>query len=59
MERITLRLPTSQIEEIEALVEGGEYINRSAAIRAGVLAILKEHRRIDGRRPKEVPADAD
>lgn len=42
MERVTLRLPKRQLEQVEQLVEDGEYANKSAAIRAGVAAVLDE-----------------
>lgn len=44
MERVTLRIPKTQIEEVEQLVEEGEYHNRSAAIRDGVRKLLKDAR---------------
>lgn len=40
MERITFRVPKSQLEAIEALVESGVYPNRSEAIRHGVRDLL-------------------
>lgn len=36
MERVSLRMPTAQLEELDQLVEAGEYPNRSEAIRAAV-----------------------
>lgn len=35
-ERVTVRVPTAQLEDIEALVEAGRYPNRSEAIRAAI-----------------------
>lgn len=58
MERITLRIPKQQMEEIRDLVDRGEYANQSEAIRTAVRDELHYHRRIDGRR-KEVSARAD
>jgi len=43
MERVTLRIPKQQIEEVEQMVETGEYPNRSEAIRAAVRNMLNEH----------------
>jgi Arc/MetJ-type ribon-helix-helix transcriptional regulator len=42
MERVTLRIPKQQIEEVERMVETGEYPNRSEAIRAAVREMLAE-----------------
>jgi Arc/MetJ-type ribon-helix-helix transcriptional regulator len=42
MERVTLRIPKQQIEEVEQMVETGEYPNRSEAIRAAVRDMLAE-----------------
>jgi Arc/MetJ-type ribon-helix-helix transcriptional regulator len=42
MERVTLRIPKQQIEEVERMVETGEYPNRSEAIRAAVRDMLAE-----------------
>jgi len=43
MERVTLRIPKQQIEEVEQMVETGEYPNRSEAIRSAVREMLAEH----------------
>ncbi|EFW90563.1 transcription regulator [Haladaptatus paucihalophilus DX253] len=43
MERVTLRIPKQQIEEVEQMVETGEFPNRSEAIRAAVRDMLNEH----------------
>jgi len=43
MERVTLRIPKQQIEEVERMVETGEYPNRSEAIRAAVREKLNGH----------------
>jgi Arc/MetJ-type ribon-helix-helix transcriptional regulator len=43
MERVTLRIPKQQIEEVERMVETGEFPNRSEAIRAAVRDMLNEH----------------
>jgi len=45
MERVTLRIPKQQIEEVEQMVETGEYPNRSEAIRSAVRDMLNEHDR--------------
>ncbi|PSQ49859.1 ribbon-helix-helix protein, CopG family [Halobacteriales archaeon SW_6_65_15] len=42
MERVTLRIPKQQIEEVEQMVETGEFPNRSEAIRAAVRDMLNE-----------------
>jgi antitoxin ParD1/3/4 len=42
MERVTLRIPKQQIEEVERMVELGEYPNRSEAIRAAVREMVAE-----------------
>ena len=45
MERVTLRIPKQQIEEVEQMVETGEFPNRSEAIRSAVRDMLKEQDR--------------
>jgi len=42
MERVTLRIPKQQIEEVEEMVELGKYPNRSEAIRSAVREMLDE-----------------
>ena len=42
MERVTLRIPKQQIEEVERMVDTGEYPNRSEAIRSAVREMLSE-----------------
>jgi Arc/MetJ-type ribon-helix-helix transcriptional regulator len=42
MERVTLRIPKQQIDEVEQMVETGEYPNRSEAIRSAVREMLNE-----------------
>lgn len=42
MERVTLRLPKQQIDEMERLVDKGEFPNRSEAIRAAVREYLAD-----------------
>ncbi len=42
MERVTLRIPEQQVEAVEALVDDGEYPNRSEAIREAVRTMVKE-----------------
>jgi len=42
MERVTLRIPKQQIEEVEQMVETGEYPNRSEAIRSAVREMINE-----------------
>ncbi|PSP87850.1 ribbon-helix-helix protein, CopG family [Halobacteriales archaeon QS_4_69_34] len=57
MERVTLRIPKQQIEEVERMVECGEYPNRSEAIRAAVREMIAEEgERHEGRdRPRKRP----
>lgn len=43
MERVTLRIPKQQIDEVEQMVETGQFPNRSEAIRAAVREMLNEH----------------
>ncbi|MDZ7701774.1 MAG: ribbon-helix-helix domain-containing protein [Halobacteriales archaeon] len=43
MERVTLRIPAQQIEEVEQMVDTGEFPNRSEAIRSAVRDMLNEH----------------
>ncbi|MFC4988513.1 MULTISPECIES: ribbon-helix-helix domain-containing protein [Saliphagus] len=52
MERVTLRIPKQQIEEVERMVETGEYPNRSEAIRAAVREMINEQ---EGRREESQP----
>ena len=52
MERVTLRIPKQQIEEVERMVETGEYPNRSEAIRSAVREMLADHD-TGKRRPSE------
>ncbi|MEF8780275.1 MAG: ribbon-helix-helix domain-containing protein [Haloferacaceae archaeon] len=42
MERVTLRIPKQQIEEVEQLVETGQFPNRSEAIRSAVREMINE-----------------
>ncbi len=42
MERVTLRIPEQQVRAVEALVEEGEFPNRSEAIRAAVRTMVTE-----------------
>jgi antitoxin ParD1/3/4 len=52
MERVTLRIPKQQVEQVERMVETGEYPNRSEAIRDAVRDMLAEHD-TEQRRPSE------
>jgi antitoxin ParD1/3/4 len=51
MERVTLRIPKAQIEDVERMVESGEFPNRSEAIRAAVRDMLNEQ--LDDGRERE------
>ncbi|WP_336034953.1 ribbon-helix-helix domain-containing protein [Halobacterium yunchengense] len=42
MERVTLRIPKQQIDEVEQMVERGKFPNRSEAIRSAVREMLDE-----------------
>jgi antitoxin ParD1/3/4 len=42
MERVTLRIPEQQIDEVEQMVETGKFPNRSEAIRSAVREMLDE-----------------
>ncbi|MFP4632707.1 MAG: ribbon-helix-helix domain-containing protein [Halobacteriales archaeon] len=42
MERVTLRIPEQQVSAVEALVDEGEFPNRSEAIRAAVRTMVTE-----------------
>jgi transcriptional regulator, CopG family len=42
MERVTLRIPRQQVEEVEQMVDSGEFPNRSEAIRSAVREMLAE-----------------
>ncbi|MFB6234186.1 MAG: ribbon-helix-helix domain-containing protein [Halopenitus sp.] len=54
MERVTLRIPKQQIEEVEQMVETGKFPNRSEAIRSAVREMLREHDgETEGRRTNE------
>ena len=52
MERVTLRIPKQQIDEVEQLVETGEFPNRSEAIRAAVRDMINEESDRDRRTNK-------
>ncbi|AAG18805.1 MULTISPECIES: ribbon-helix-helix domain-containing protein [Halobacterium] len=43
MERVTLRIPEQQIDEVEQMVERGKFPNRSEAIRSAVREMIDEH----------------
>ena len=49
MERVTLRIPKQQIEEVEQMVDRGKYPNRSEAIRSAVREMIDEQ---EQERPK-------
>lgn len=58
MRRVTLRVPEQQLDEIERMVDAGEYPTQSEAIRDCIRDRVREYRqyRLGGRR-MEVPAD--
>lgn len=43
MQRVTLRVPERQVEEVERMVEDGYFPNRSEAIRTAIRDMLEEH----------------
>lgn len=43
MTRVTLRIPAQQVEDAEALVEAGEFPNRSEVIRQALRDFLKDY----------------
>ena len=52
MERVTLRIPKQQIDEVEEMVETGQFPNRSEAIRSAVREMLNETESTEPRRNK-------
>lgn len=55
MERVTVRFPKEQINELEEKVEEGQYPNKSEAIRNAVRDMIDSSDTVqknDGRRPK-------
>ena len=50
MERVTLRIPKQQIEEVEEMVDTGQFPNRSEAIRSAVREMLNDHDEAEPRR---------
>jgi hypothetical protein len=42
MERVTLRIPKQQIEQVERMVDTGQFPNRSEAIRSAVREMINE-----------------
>lgn len=44
MDRVTLRVPEQQVEEVERLVDEGEFPSRSEAIRTGIRELIRERR---------------
>jgi Arc/MetJ-type ribon-helix-helix transcriptional regulator len=45
MERVTLRIPEQQVERVEQLVERGEHLERSEAVRSTVRTIVEQRSR--------------
>lgn len=43
MERVTIRIPESQLEKMETLVDNGEFPNRSEVLRSGLRTQLREY----------------
>lgn len=42
MERVTFRIPKQHLEEVETLVDEGEFPNRSEAIRSALRTLLND-----------------
>lgn len=53
MDRVTLRVPKAQIDELDELVDSGEFPNRSEAIRAAIRHELNGHQNRE-RPPRKV-----
>ncbi|WP_408957470.1 ribbon-helix-helix domain-containing protein [Natrinema sp. 74] len=53
MERVTLRIPKQQIEEVEQLVDSGEFPNRSEAIRSAVREMINEQQDAPGEQSRK------
>ena len=51
MERITMRMEEEMIGGLEALVDDGEFPNRSEAVRAAVRDMLQDDEQDSQRRP--------
>ena len=51
MARISIRMPDSEVEDLEEIIEDGNYLNRSDAIREAIRGLLREH----GVRRREAP----
>ncbi|WP_226042863.1 ribbon-helix-helix domain-containing protein [Natrinema sp. DC36] len=47
MDRVTFRETESQLERVDALVDSGEFPNRSEAIRAALAQLVSEETRGD------------
>lgn len=43
MERVTVRIPQEQIDEVDAIVSAGEFPSRSEAVRQAVRDLIDEH----------------
>jgi len=54
MERVTLRIPRQQVEEVEQMVETGEFPNRSEAIRSAVREMIDESDTADSGRDRSL-----
>ena len=50
MERVTLRIPKQQIEEVEQMVDSGQFPNRSEAIRSAVREMISDQHDARGRK---------
>ena len=44
-EQVAVRLDGEQLREVDQLVRAGAFPNRAAAVRAGLVLVLQEHRR--------------
>lgn len=53
MERVTFRMPARQVEEVEEMVDEGQFPSRSEALRTAVREMLKNRNRRVGRAKKD------
>lgn len=54
--RITIRVPEGLLEDVEAMVEAGEFVNRSDAIRTAMRQLVRECDDSDGEPSASAPS---
>jgi Arc/MetJ-type ribon-helix-helix transcriptional regulator len=59
MERVSLRVPIDALEEIDEMVEGGEYSSRSEAVRDAVAELFAETSESPGATEEDDPEEQD